>query len=577
MKYSRLKLFKRLYSYFYQYSYLLVISLIFSIFVVGLTLYFPILVGKGVDILGAKEISFTALINLLVYGFVLVVITSCLQWLVNVCNNRLAYLLAGKLRILLFEKIERLPLEYLDGHGQGDLLSRVVSDVDVFGEGLLLALTQLFTGLLTIGGTLYFMFNLNFIISFAVVVVTPLSLIVASFISRTSFQLFRQQVNLKGEQTSYIQEMINNEKVVQAYNHTDQTISDFFKLNKRLQKISVKAIFYSSTVQPATRFVNNIVYAIVGIVGALLVFNNVLTVGILATFLTYANQYTKPFNEITGVFTEFQNSLACLNRIFEVLDEKEIVETGSKSLESVRGKIEFRNVGFSYDKDKEFIKNFNFIAYPGQRIAIVGPTGCGKTTIINLLMRFYNYQEGSILIDDQPITNLSYQNLRNNCGMVLQDTWLKSGTIKENILISNPQATNEEIIQAAKSSYAHNFIKRLPKGYDTYISEEYGLLSQGQKQLLCITRLMLSLPPILILDEATSSIDVITESRVQKAFDKLMVGRTCLIVAHRLSTIKEADLILVMDQGKIIEQGNHQDLLDKKGFYYQLYNSQFSG
>ena len=490
----------------------------------------------------------------------------------------MTYQVGRDMRDEAFKKIEILPLKYIDTHSQGDIVSRVIADVDQFADGLLMGFTQLFTGVITILGTLLFMLTINVSITFVVVLVTPLSLFVASFIAKKTYTMFKLQSETRGEQTAFIDEMIGNEKVVKAYGHEEEAIKKFDEINDRLAKYSLRATFFSSLTNPTTRFVNSVVYAGVAITGAFVVLNGKMTVGAWSCFLSYANQYTKPFNEISGVVTELQNALACAARIFELIEEEAQAPESPQAvtLENANGNVSCKNVSFSYVPEKKLIENFNIQIKPGQKVAIVGPTGCGKTTLINLLMRFYDVNQGSIQVDDKDIREMTRRSLRLNYGMVLQETWLKKGTIKENIIMGKPDATDEEITAAAQAAHAHSFIKRLPKGYDTVIEEDGGMLSQGQKQLLCITRVMLTEPPMLILDEATSSIDTRTEIKIQSAFNRLMEGRTSFIVAHRLSTIQNADVILVMKEGKIIEQGNHNELLGKKGFYYQLYNSQFA-
>ena len=498
----------------------------------------------------------------------------------NACNNRMTYGIVRDVRRDAFDKIEKLPFQYLDTHTSGEVVNRVIADVDQFADGLLMGFTQFFTGVITIFGTIGFMLSINVWITIVVVLVTPLSFFIARYIAKRTYKMFKLQSETRGEQTSFIDEMIGNQKLVDAYSHGEENIKAFDEINNRLQGYSLKAVFFSSITNPATRFVNSIVYAAVALFGAMLAVKTqqqAITVGVLTCFLSYANQYTKPFNEISGVITELQNAIACAGRLFELLEEKEIAPDSENALElvDVNGNIELKNVSFSYIKDKKLIEDFNLSVKNGQRVAIVGPTGCGKTTLINLLMRFYEPDSGQIIIDDKLYSDVKLKSLRSNIGMVLQDTWLKAGTIKENIALGVENATDEQIVEAAKKAHAHSFIKRLPNGYDTVIGEDGGSLSQGQKQLLCISRLMLCRPPVLILDEATSSIDTRTEIKIQKAFSNLMQGKTTFIVAHRLATIKEADIILVMKNGNIIEQGNHRELLDKKGFYFELYNSQF--
>ncbi len=563
-----------------KYQWLVLLSLLMAIAVVILNLYLPILTGDAVDGIVAKGmVNFTGLFKIFQKMIVVIVATAVFQWLMNVINNHITYCVVQDIRKEAFEKLERLPLKYVDSHSYGDIVSRMIADVDQFAEGLLMGFTQLFTGVLTIIGTLFFMFDINIKIALVVVLLTPLSLFVAAFIAKRTYTMFKMQSETRGEQTSLIEEMIGNLKVVQAFGHEDENQEEFDEINGRLQKYSLNATFFSSLVNPSTRFINSMIYAGVGITGAISALGGGISVGQLTCFLSYANQYTKPFNEISGVITELQNALACAARVFELIEEEPEIEEAAdaKELNDVRGEISLEHVYFSYTADKELIRDFNLSVKPGQRIAIVGPTGCGKTTLINLLMRFYDTKEGKIKVDGHEIKDLTRGSLRTNYGMVLQDTWIRNATVKENIVIGKPEATMEEVIAAAKASRAHDFIKRLPQGYDTVLGEEGGSLSQGQKQLLCITRVMLCLPPMLILDEATSSIDTRTEIKIQEAFAKMMKGRTSFIVAHRLSTIREADQILVMKDGNIIEQGDHQELLEKGGFYAELYNSQFAG
>lgn len=570
--------------YMRHYIPVLVFSIIFAAVTVVLTLYFPILTGDAIDLIIAKGlVDFDGILAILIKGAVVVAGTALAQWLMNICNNHMTYGIVRDIRRDAFDKIEKLPLSYIDSHSHGDLVSRVIADVDTFADGLLMGFTQLFSGAATIVGTLLFMLSINVKIAVVVVVITPVSLFVASFIATKTYSMFQLQSKTRGEQTALIQEMIGNQKVVQAFNHEDEALEQFGEINDRLQKYSLRATFFSSLTNPCTRFVNSLVYAAVAIVGALIALSGGITVGGLSCFLSYANQYTKPFNEISGVVTELQNALACAARIFELIEEPgEVEDTGEATeLEKADGSVEIEHVYFSYVPNQQLIEDFNLHVKPGQRIAIVGPTGCGKTTMINLLMRFYDTNSGKILLGGDggtsyEVKDITRKSLRRNYGMVLQETWLKAGTIRENIIMGKPDATEEEIIAAAKASHAHSFIKRLPEGYDTVIGEDGGNLSQGQKQLLCITRVMLCIPPMLILDEATSSIDTRTEIRIQKAFLTMMQGRTSFIVAHRLSTIREADVILVMKDGKIIEQGNHESLLAQNGFYANLYNSQFA-
>ena len=570
---------RKVLSYMKRYIPLLVISLALSVVTVALTLYFPILTGRAIDlIVGKGKVDFTAMTAILTRAAIIVVIAAAAQWLTNICNNRMTYNIVRDIRRDAFLNIEKMPLSYIDSQSHGDMVSRIIADVDTFSEGLLMGFTQLFTGIATIAGTLIFMLTIDVKISCIVVLITPLSLFVASFITKKTYSMFQLQTRTRGEQTSLIDEIVGNEKVVQALNHEDEALEQFDEINDRLQKCSLRATFFSSLTNPCTRFVNSLVYAGVGIFGAMSALTGGITVGQLSCFLSYANQYTKPFNEISGVITELQNALACAARIFELIEEKKEIPDASDAvtLDEADGRVDIEDVYFSYVPDKKLIEDFNLHVKPGQRVAIVGPTGCGKTTIINLLMRFYDVNSGTIKVSGHDIRKITRESLCDNYGMVLQETWLKKGTIRDNIIMGKPDATDEEIIAAAKASHAHSFIRRLPKGYDTEIGEDGGSLSQGQKQLLCITRVMLCLPPMLILDEATSSIDTRTEIKIQKAFLTMMQGRTSFIVAHRLSTIREADIILVMKDGKIIEQGNHESLLAADGFYANLYNSQFA-
>lgn len=565
--------------YIRKYHIYLMLSLVFAAISVALTLYVPILVGHAIDcIVGPGDVDFDAIAKLIIKILAAVLVTSLCQWLMNICNNKITYQVVNDIRKEAFRKIEILPLKYVDAHPQGEIVSQVISDVDQFADGLLMGFTQLFIGVITILGTLIFMISINFKITLVVVLITPLSLFVAKYIAKNTYQMFRVQSETRAEQTGFIDEMLGNLKVVKAYGHEEENMEKFEEINERLRKASLKATFFSSITNPSTRFVNNVVYAGVGFTGAMAVVSGSMTVGGLSSFLNYANQYTKPFNEISGVLTELQNALACAARIFKLIDEEPQIPELEDAvvLKDAKGKIELKNVDFSYVPDKDLIEDLNLSVKPGQRVAIVGPTGCGKTTLINLLMRFYDVDEGAICVDGTDIRDLTRHSLRKNYGMVLQETWLKAGTIRENIAFGKPDATLDEIITAAKAAHAHGFIKRLPQGYDTVIAEDGGSLSQGQKQLLCIARIMLCLPPMLILDEATSSIDTRTEIKIQEAFAKLMEGRTSFIVAHRLSTIKEADIILVMKDGKIIEQGDHEKLLAAGGFYATLYNSQFA-
>ena len=557
----------------------LIISILMAVITVASSLYAPILVGNAIDyIIGPGDVDFIG-VKVVIMKFALVIVcTAVSQWIMNICNNKIIYHVTRNIRDEAIEKLEHLPLSYIDSHSYGEVVSRVIADVDQFADGLLMGFTQFFTGVTTIVGTLLFMIMINVRITLVVVLITPVSFLVAGFIAKKTYSMFKLQSETRGEQTALIDEMIGGQKVVKAYNHEQETMDKFDEINERLQKYSLKAIFFSSITNPATRFVNSLVYAGVAVTGAISAINGGISVGQLATFLSYANQYTKPFNEISGVITELQNALACAARVFELIEEQpEIADKpDAVVLDNADGSISLENVYFSYTKDKELITDFNLNVEPGQKIAIVGPTGCGKTTIINLLMRFYDVDSGSIKVSDVNIKDMTRHSLRAGFGMVLQDTWLRAGTIRDNIIMGKPDATEEEIIEAAKAAHAHSFIKRLPDGYDTVIGEDGGSLSQGQKQLLCITRVMLCRPPMLILDEATSSIDTRTELKIQNAFNKLMEGRTSFIVAHRLSTIQSADLILVMKDGHIIEQGNHRELLAKGGFYKNLYESQFA-
>ena len=557
----------------------MVISIVLATVTVAMTLYFPILTGKALDLIIEKGlVDFQGIQEIIQKALVVIAVSAIAQWVMNICNNKMTYHIVMDIRKDAFQKIEKLPLSYIDSKSHGDIVSRVIADVDTFAEGLLMGFTQLFSGVATIVGTLLFMLTLDVKITLVVVLITPVSLFVASFIAKKTYSMFQLQSKTKGEQTALINEMIENQKVVQAFSHEEQVFEEFEEINERLAKCSLNATFFSSLVNPSTRFVNSLVYAAVGIFGALSAIVGGISVGQLSCFLTYANQYTKPFNEISGVVTELQNALACAAHIFELIEEKPEIPDAENAyvLEQADGSVQMEGVSFSYHPEQKLIEDLNLQVKPGQRVAIVGPTGCGKTTFINLLMRFYDVNSGSISLGSYNIQNITRKSLRNNYGMVLQDTWLKVGTIRENICMGKPDATEEEMINAAKAAHAHSFIKRLPQGYDTMILEDGGNLSQGQKQLLCIARVMLCLPPMLILDEATSSIDTRTEMRIQKAFLTMMEGRTSFIVAHRLSTIREADVILVMKDGKIIEQGTHEELLAKKGFYEKLYNSQFA-
>lgn len=562
-----------------RYRIFLVFSILLATVSVALTLYIPKLTGHAVDyVIGKGEVNFLGVIQVMIQIGVCTLITALAQWLMNVCNNKMTYQMVQDIRNEAFDKIEQLPLKYIDGHPYGEVVSRVIADVDQFSDGLLMGFTQLFTGIATIIGTFCFMLSVNVSITFVVVLITPVSFFVANFIAKRTFRMFRLQSEIRGEQTGLIDEMIGNQKVVQAFGRGEDVTERFDEVNKRLQEASLRATFFSSITNPATRFVNSLVYTGVGITGAFAVVRGAMSVGQLSSFLSYANQYTKPFNEISGVVTEFQNAIACAQRVFTLIDEDPQIPEPEHAvhLTDIDGNVKVEDVSFSYLPGQHLIEDFNLEVKPGQRIAIVGPTGCGKTTLINLLMRFYDVNAGSIKVEDIDIREMTRKSLRAGYGMVLQETWLKTGTIRENIAMGRPDATEEEIVEAAKASHIHNYIRRLPKGYDTWITEDGGGLSQGQKQLLCIARVMLCRPPMLILDEATSSIDTRTEIKIQQAFAKLMEGRTTFIVAHRLSTIREADVILVMKDGKIIEQGNHEVLMKKEGFYHHLYESQFS-
>lgn len=575
------EIIRRIFSYVKRYNALMIFSLLLSVVSVSGALYIPVLVGRAIDlIVDSGAVYFDNIFPILIKIAVIVAVTAVCQWIMNVLNNKITFGVVRDMRDKAFSKIERLPVSYIDSHPGGDIVSRVIADADQFADGLLMGFTQFFSGIITIIGTLAFMLSINLWITLVVVLITPLSFFIASFVAKKTHTMFRLQSETRGKQTAFIDEMIGNAKTVKAYSHADENIKQFDEINEQLRGYSLRAVFFSSITNPATRFVNAIVYAGVALFGAMLAVKTnqaEISVGVLASFLAYANQYTKPFNEISGVITELQNAFTCAGRLFELLEEEEIPadSEGSKELKNVDGKLELVDVSFSYDKNKTLIKDFNLCVKPGQRIAIVGPTGCGKTTLINLLMRFYDIDSGKIILDGYDYTDIKRKFLRESFGMVLQDTWLKSGTVRDNIKMGMPNATDEEVIEAAKKAHSHSFIKRLPNGYDTVIGEDGGSLSQGQKQLLCITRLMLCKPPMLILDEATSSIDTRTEIKIQKAFESLMQGRTTFIVAHRLATIKNADVILVMKNGNIVEQGSHNELLAKKGFYYTLYNSQF--
>lgn len=570
---------KKVLKYIEKYKIFLVLSLFFAVATVVSTLYVPVVTGQVIDhILAPGQVEFPIIFRLLARIGIITGLTALAQWLMNVCNNKITYEVIQDIRREAFAKIEALPLKFIDGHSHGELVSRVIADVDQFADGLLMGFSQLFTGVVTILGTLLFMLAINVKITLVVVLITPVSLFVASFIARRTFSMFMLQSTTRGEQTALINEMIENQKVVQAFSKEEDVLAAFDEINGRLEKASLQATFFSSLTNPCTRFVNSLVYTGVGLVGAFSAMRGLLSVGQLSCFLSYANQYTKPFNEISGVVTELQNALACAERIFRLIEEKPQVPEPEnvKMLTDVRGNVELEHVYFSYEPEQKLIEDFNLKVNPGQRVAIVGPTGCGKTTIINLLMRFYDVDSGSIQVEETDIRDVTRRSLRESYGMVLQETWLKAGTIRENLVMGKPEASEEELIAAAKAAHAHSFIKRLPQGYDTVIGEEGGSLSAGQKQLLCIARVMLCLPPMLILDEATSSIDTRTEMKIQSAFARMMEGRTSFIVAHRLSTIQEADIILVMKDGHILEQGSHEELLEQKGFYSELYNSQFA-
>ena len=573
---------KRVLKYLAAYKWLFLLSLILAATVVGLTIYIPVLIGQAIDLaVGEGNVDFDGIFKILIKIGIISAVTALLQWIMNICNNKITFGVVRRMRREAFIKLQSQPLSYIDRHSVGDTVSRVIGDVDQFSDGLLMGFSQLFTGALTILATLVFMVYINYVIAIIVVLLTPLSLFVAAFIAKSTFTLFKKQAKVRGEQTALIDEMIGEHKTVVAFSQEEKVISRFDKINSELQGVSLKALFYSSLTNPSTRFVNNLVYAAVALAGALICINSngdALSVGMLASLLGYANQYTKPFNEISGVITELQNSLACVSRLFELIDTPletpDAPDAKVLSESDINGNVSIENVSFSYTKDKSLIEDFNLNIEKSQRVAIVGPTGCGKTTVINLLMRFYDVDTGKISVSGHDIKDVTRSSLRASYGMVLQDTWLKAGTIRENIVMGKPDATDEEMIAAAKAAHAHSFIKRLPNGYDTKIGEDGGVLSQGQKQLLCIARVILSLPPMLILDEATSSIDTRTELQIQKAFAAMMKGRTSFIVAHRLSTIKEADVILVMKDGKIIEKGSHDELLCNDGFYSELWNSQ---
>ena len=579
-KATQMETLKQVLNYIRKYWFLVGLSILLAAVTVILTLYVPILTGDAVDLLlGKGAVDFGAVFAIMRKIALAMVITAVAQWVMNTCNNHITYHVVKDIREDAFHKLEQLPLKYLDAHAYGDIVSRVIADVDTFADGLLMGFTQLFTGVLTILCTLGFMLVTNIPIALVVVCITPVSFLVARFIATKTFSMFKVQSETRGEQTSLIEEMVGNQKIVKTFSREEAVKEEFAEINDRLQKCSLKAIFFSSITNPATRFVNSLVYAGVGIFGAFVAIRGGISVGRLSCFLSYANQYTKPFNEISGVVTELQNALACAARIFELIHEEPQVPDSENALvlKDAQGNVKLENVYFSYVPDKKLIENFNLEVKPGQRVAIVGPTGCGKTTVINLLMRFYDVDSGKIMVDGTDIRDITRGRLRTSYGMVLQETWLRAGTIRDNIRMGKPDATDEEVVKAAKAAHAHSFIKRLPEGYDTVITEDGGSLSQGQKQLLCIARVMLCLPPMLILDEATSSIDTRTELKIQNAFATMMEGRTSFIVAHRLSTIQEADIILVMKDGNIIEQGSHETLLAKGGFYAMLYNSQFAG
>lgn len=572
---------KRISTYIGRYKILLILSMLLALVSVAGSLYIPVLIGNVIDFIIDKGlVQFDRIIPVLIRICVIIAVVAVSQWVMNVLNNKITFGVVRDMRDRAFSKIERLPVSYIDSHPSGEIVSRVIADVDQFADGLLMGFAQFFTGVITILGTLMFMLKINWWITIVVVIVTPLSFVIASFVAKNTHKMFKLQSETRGEQTAFIDEMVGNAKTVDAYSHAQENMQRFDEINARLQDYSLKAVFFSSITNPATRFVNAIVYACVAMFGAILAVKteqSAITVGVLTCFLSYANQYTKPFNEISGVITELQNAFACAGRLFELLEEKETPRDSDNAIEikNVNGKMELCNVSFSYTQNKKLIEDFNLSIKPGQRVAIVGPTGCGKTTLINLLMRFYDVNKGTIIIDDLAYDDVTRKSVRASFGMVLQDTWLKAGTIKDNIKMGAPDATDDEVVEAAKKAHSHSFIKRLPNGYDTVIGESGGSLSQGQRQLLCITRLMLCKPPMLILDEATSSIDTRTEIKIQKAFASLMQGRTTFIVAHRLATIKEADVILVMRDGNIVEQGTHKELLNRKDFYWELYNSQF--
>lgn len=576
---SQKETIRKVLRYIKRYWLYLILSLVLAMVTVALTLYIPILTGYAIDnIVGKGQVDFDAVFTICKKIALAIGFTVAAQWIMNVCNNKITYCVVRDIRNDAFQRIERLPLSYIDSHSYGEIVSRVIADADQFADGLLMGFTQLFTGIITILGTLGFMLSVNVPIALIVVVITPLSLFVASFIAKRTYQMFRLQSETRGEQTALIEEMLGNQKVVQAFGREEETQEQFNEINERLRDCSLKGIFFSSITNPSTRFINSLVYASVGVFGAFYAVKGGISVGQLSCFLTYANQYTKPFNEISGVVTELQNAVACAGRVLELIEQpvEEPDADTAMELKKADGTVEIEDVYFSYEPDQSLIEHFNLRVQPGQRVAVVGPTGCGKTTLINLLMRFYDVKKGKICVSGHDIREITRNSLRENYGMVLQETWLKKGTVRDNIAMGRPDADMEEIIEAAKASHAHSFIKRLPQGYDTIIGEDGGNLSAGQKQLLCITRVMLCLPPMLILDEATSSIDTRTEIKIQRAFHKMMQGRTSFIVAHRLSTIQEADVILVMRAGKIVEQGNHKELLEKGGFYKKLYDAQWA-
>ena len=575
-KQSQSEILNRILMELKAYKGLILASLICAIATVYLTLRIPILTGKAVDcIVAAGEIDYDSLIAILQRMVIIVTATFFTQWIMNRLNNKITYTITKNLRDRAFAKMQKMKLSQIDGHPHGDYVSRIVSDADTFSDGLLMGFTQVFTGVLTIIGTIYFMMCISWEIGLVVIILTPASLFLAKFISGRIYKFFTEQASLRGKETAYIEEIINNKSIVRNMDYEDNAFDEFMDMNKKLADASMKATFYSSTVNPSTRLINNLIYAIVGVLGSIMAIMGGITVGGLTSFLSYASTYGKPFNEISGVVTEFQNAIACAGRLFEMIDADEEIDEGKNSIDDAKGCIEFKNVYFSYDKSKKLIEDLNLYVQPGQRIAIVGPTGAGKSTIINLLMRFYDIDAGQILIDGTDIRDISMESLRSNFGMVLQETWIKEATVKDNLKMASPDATDEEIIEAAKATHAHSFIKKMPYGYDTLLSTVNGSLSQGQMQLLCITRVMLNIPPMLILDEATSSIDTRTEQKIQSAFNKMMAGRTTFVVAHRLSTIREADVILFVKDGQIVEQGNHRELLQKNGFYAKLYQSQF--